>query len=439
MRRFLGEGAFGRVYEAYDPQLDRLVALKVAKPEQLHSQPRVQRFLREARAAANLRHPNIVAVFDSGSADGHHFIASALIHGQSLETKLAGLPEGQGLDFRQSVEIVRKLAEALAYAHGKGVVHRDVKPANVMLDEGGEPLLMDFGLAARDEDEAKLTQEKAALGTPAYMAPEQSRGQAEPASDQYSLGCALYELLTGQTPFSGPPEIQLVLHQTEEPPAPRQLNPRVPRDLETICRKCLEKESGQRYADCQALADDLRRWLEGEPVSVRPPGLAERLLKWGRRNPALAGLVGVTGLLVLLLVGFGVGLFYHFQVQQQRERAELAKGAAEKAKGEADVARLDAEAQRGEATRQRERAERLEYASHIQAAHHAYLSGDVPLALAHLEQCRWDLIGWEYRYVQWLCRGSKLTLFGHTGDVRSVGFSLDGKRLASACLQKVKV
>ncbi|HJT79064.1 MAG TPA: serine/threonine-protein kinase, partial [Gemmataceae bacterium] len=286
MRRFLGEGAFGRVYEAYDPQLDRAVALKVAKPEQLGSAQRVQRFLREAKAAANLRHPHIVPVFEAGTDGGHHFIAAAFIPGRTLE---AAVEEARP-DFRRSAQLVRQLAGALAYAHGLGIVHRDVKPANVMLDERGDPLLMDFGLAARQEEAEKLTQDGARMGTPLYMAPEQWAGQAVAASDQYSLGVLLFELFAGQTPFSGTPELLAFLHEKQEPPSPRKFDRRLPRDLETICLKCLQKEPGRRYADCQALADDLRRWLDGETVTARRPGPGERLLRWGRRNPLVAAL-----------------------------------------------------------------------------------------------------------------------------------------------------
>jgi formylglycine-generating enzyme required for sulfatase activity/tRNA A-37 threonylcarbamoyl transferase component Bud32 len=301
IRRFLGEGVFGRVYEAYDLSLRRVVALKVAKAEQLATAGRVRRFQREARAAAGLAHPNIVGVFDAGQDGAHHYIAMSFIAGRSLEAVLETQGSGRALPVKQAVQIVRKLAEALAYAHRNHVIHRDVKPANVLIDEQGEPLLADFGLAARADEEDRETRGKA-LGTPAFTAPEQWRGEAEAASDQYSLGCLLYELLTGQTPFSGSNDGHyMFLHLNDPPPSPRTVNAAVPRDLETICLKCLEKEPGKRYPDCQALADDLRRWQEGEPVTARRPGMAERLLRWSRRNPALASLLGVT-LLALVTV-----------------------------------------------------------------------------------------------------------------------------------------
>ena len=177
--RYLGEGSFGRVYEAHDPLLKRTVALKVAKPEQLTGQRRIERFQREARAAANLLHPHIVAVFDSGQDGPHHYIASAFVPGRSLAAVLEELPEGKTLDLREAVQIVRKLAEALGYAHKQGVIHRDVKPGNVMVRDDGEPMLMDFGLAARLDETERLTVAGQFMGTPEYTAPEQWRGQAE--------------------------------------------------------------------------------------------------------------------------------------------------------------------------------------------------------------------------------------------------------------------
>jgi Flp pilus assembly protein TadD/tRNA A-37 threonylcarbamoyl transferase component Bud32 len=320
IRQWVGEGAFAEVYRAYDPHLDREVALKAAKPGTLGTPRRVKRFLREARAAGNLRHPNIVPLYETGEDAGRHFLVSAFIPGRTLGAVLAeAKTAGSGMPPADAARIARKLAEALGYAHGEGVVHRDVKPENVMIDDKGEPLLMDFGLASRadpDEGEERLTRHGIAVGTPAYMAPEQARADPTavgPASDQYALGCTLYELLTGRTPFSGPPEVQYLLHQTETPPPPRKLRRGVPRDLETICLKCLEKEPGKRYADCHAVADDLRRWLDGEPISVRRPGLAERAARWVLRNPRRAtatagGAVLVAGVLIAAV-----------EVQRQRE------------------------------------------------------------------------------------------------------------------------
>ena len=214
---------------------------------------------------------------------------------------------------RQAAEVVRKLAEALAYAHQEGVIHRDVKPGNVMMREDGEPLLMDFGLASRGADEAG---EGRAMGTPPFMAPEQWAGKAEAASDQYSLGCTLFQLLTGELPFAaGSPDHFRVLHETQLAPSPRTFRAEVPRDLEAICLKCLEKEPGKRYAGCRALADDLRRFLDGEPVVARPLGVGERLVKWARRLPVVASLTAA----VMLALTLGAGVASYFAIERNNE------------------------------------------------------------------------------------------------------------------------
>jgi formylglycine-generating enzyme required for sulfatase activity len=330
------------VYLGYDPQLDREVALKVAKPGTLGTPKRVRRFLREARAAGNLRHPNIVPLFETGEDAGRHFLVSAFIHGRTLGAVSDAAREAGGLPLREAAGIGRRLAEALGYAHSEGIIHRDVKPENVMVDEKGEPLLMDFGLASRadpEDGEERLTQQGVAVGTPSYMAPEQARADLTtvgPAADQYALGCTLFELLTGRTPFAGPPEVQLLLHQTQPPPSPRKLRRDVPRDLETICLKCLEKDPGKRYTDCQAVADDLRRWLEDEPILARRPGVAEQVVRWTRRNPGRAAVVaGVVAVAIGLLVAWN-------EIQDQRVRDQLA---AEKRLGDE---RLAAETQRAD-------------------------------------------------------------------------------------------
>ena len=342
IRRFLGEGGFGRVYEAHDPSLKRLVALKVPRPEQIQTADRVRRFLGEARLAAKLMHPHIVPVFDSGQDGPHHYIAIAYIPGEPLNREVQS--HTKGMEVRRAVTIIRKLAEALAYAHREGVIHRDVKPGNVMLREDGEPLLMDFGLAARLEPgEERLTQGLVAMGTPGYMAPEQGQGKAVAASDQYSLGVTLFELLTGQLPFSaGSPAHYLALHEMQPPPSPRAHRPDLPRDLEAICLKCLEKEPAKRYAGCQELGEDLKRWLDGEPVRARLPGRAERVMRWARRKPAVAGLLA--SLLVLALataVGAAVAVS---RIVDSAEDARLSAKAADKAKDDAVAAQGKSEA-----------------------------------------------------------------------------------------------
>ena len=334
VKKLLGEGVFGRVYEAYDPQLKRTVALKVAKPEQLASPRRVERFLREAQAAARLIHPNIVAFFETGQDGPSHYIASAFVPGKPLDAVLAGLPEGQTLPLTQAVLIVRKLAEALAHAHQQGVVHRDVKPANVLWREDGEPLLTDFGLASRADETEKLTQAGGFLGTVEYAAPEQWHGQAEASSDQYSLGVLLFELLAGRLPFVGSStDHYLLLHTQMAAPSPRRFRPQLPRDLETVCLKCLEKEPGKRYRDCGELANDLRRFLDGEPTSARPLGPVERLGRWVGKNPLVASLSAA----ILLLLVSATGL-----VAWQWQQAVAALARAEREQQQRALAQVKA-------------------------------------------------------------------------------------------------
>ena len=300
VRQCLGWGTFGTVYRAYDPQLDREVALKVPKPEVLDRPGRVERFLREGRAAARLRHPHIIPVFEAGQDGKNYYIASAFIEGSSLAGAIVA--EEKGLDIRRAVRIVWALAEAVAYAHEQGIVHRDIKPANVMLDRKDQPLLMDFGLAARAEDQEKLTQDGAVLGTPAYMAPEQAAGQkgeAQPAADQYALGAVLYELLTGRPPYEGLPVI--VLHNVINTPVqpPRELRKDLPADLEAICLKALAKKPEDRYPGCQDLADALGVWLDSQAKPMRPASVPETGSWWqaelGRQEEKTRPSAGGTG------------------------------------------------------------------------------------------------------------------------------------------------
>jgi tetratricopeptide (TPR) repeat protein len=340
VRQRLGAGAFAAVYQAYDPHLDREVALKVPHPGSLEGPKRVERFLREAKAAANLRHPHIVPLFESGRDGDAYYIVSAFIQGTTLADALG---EGDAMKPARAAKVVRALAEALAYAHEQGIVHRDVKPANVMLDANGQPFLMDFGLASRKDNESKLTNEGAVLGTPSYMAPEQASGKsgaAGPAADQYSLGCVLFELLTGQTPFDGTPEAQLFQHVRTEAVSPRKLRPEVPLDLAAVCLKCLEKEPARRYSDCNSLAEDLRRFLASEPTAARPLGLVAWAGRLARRNPLIAALAA--GIVVVLAAGVVTSSLYAWRAargeEQAHVQAELAAANAQKAEEKAKEA-----------------------------------------------------------------------------------------------------
>ena len=304
LREVVGEGAFGRVYLADDPLLGRQVALKLLV-EAGGDKTRVARFLREGKAAAQLRHPNLVPVFEAGEIAGQLYLASEYVAGISLARTLqAGRP-----DPRQAAEWCRQLADALGYAHHEGVIHRDVKPDNILVDERGNVRLTDFGLAKRLNDDATVTTEGDLLGSPAYMSPEQARGESAaigPASDQYSLGAVLYELLTGRTPFVGPSHLLIADVLQAIPTRPRAFNQRIPRDLETICLRCLSKSASERYESCHALAYDLFCWLNGESIAARPASIWERAVRWMRRNPRIAAFeaAGAGLLLVIATVSF---------------------------------------------------------------------------------------------------------------------------------------
>lgn len=272
----LGQGEHATVYRASDPLLDRDVALKVPRPGVLRTARALERFLGEARAQARLRHPRIVPVYEAGRAGDRHYIAMAMIEGRSLADRLA---EDGPLSPVDAAGAAAELAEALAYAHALGVVHRDVKPANVRIDHRGDVYLMDFGIAYRPDSNELPPPPGTILGTPAYVAPEQAEGGRRanplPASDQYSLGAVFYELLCGRPPFVGPPSYVLFHAIHREPASPRAVEPRVPRALAAICLKALAKDPDRRYDDCRAMAEDLRRWLRGETPLAHRRG-------WGR-------------------------------------------------------------------------------------------------------------------------------------------------------------
>ncbi len=305
----IARGGMGVVYKARQVSLDRVVALKMILAGQLASSADVQRFHAEAKAAANLQHPNIVAIHEVGEHHGQHFFSMDYIAGRSLAEVVRQNP----LPAARAARHVQQIAEAIEHAHQQGTLHRDLKPSNVLIDEADRPHVTDFGLAKRLRGDAGLTMTGQVLGTPSYMPPEQAAGRPEqvgPTSDVYALGAILYELVTGRPPFRAESvfdTIMQVIHT--EPVPPRLLNPKVPRELDTICLKCLEKDAPKRYASAQELADDLGRFLAGEPIRARPPSVPFVVRHWFRQNlRATAWTVGI-GLVAGLCMST-IGLFY---------------------------------------------------------------------------------------------------------------------------------
>jgi WD40 repeat protein len=428
----LGRGGMGVVYRARQSSLKRLVALKMILAGAHAGDRDLTRFRSEAEAVAQLRHPNIVQIYEVGEQDGLPYFSLEHLPGGSLAQQLNGIP----WPARRAAELVEVLAGAVHAAHQQGIVHRDLKPANVLLAEDGTPKVTDFGLAKRLDAASGQTQSGAIVGTPSYMAPEQASGRGKevgPAADVYALGAILYELLTGRPPFRAESPLDTVLQVvSEEPVPPGRLVPRLPRDLETICLKCLQKEPARRYASAALLAEDLHRFQAGEPVQARPVGALGRLGRWCRRNPALAALIATAVLLLLTTTAITTGAY--FRIDRARGEALESATTAREERSQAEEARSRADRQRQEAESERSRAEALLYGNRLVLAERYWSAGNVELADRQLDECPSDLYRWEWYYLKRLCHAELATRPAPADQVsRLVAISHDGRRIASVC------
>src|SRR5437879_4137507 len=311
----IARGGMGVVFKARQVSLNRLVALKLISAGALATPDLVKRFKAEAEAAASLTHPNIVPIHEIGEHQGQHYFSMGLIEGPNLREALRQIrkPKTENRNKiepphvgcykpREAAQLLTTVARAVHYAHQRGILHRDVKPSNILLDANGTPHLTDFGLAKLVQNESTLTHTNAVLGTPAYMSPEQARGDTKEvttAADVYGLGTVLYETVTGSPPFGGGTSMETIRQVLDqEPRRPSLWNPAVDRALETICLKCLEKEPSRRYQSAEALAEELDRWLRNEPIHARRASVIERVVKWAHRQPVLAAAVVLLNLVL---------------------------------------------------------------------------------------------------------------------------------------------
>jgi WD40 repeat protein/serine/threonine protein kinase len=449
----LGRGGMGVVYKARQVSLNRVVALKMILGGGHAGLDDLARFRAEAEAVAQLQHPGIVQVFEVGEVDGLPYFSLEYVEGGSLDRKLAGTP----LPVPEAAHLVEELARAMQAAHARGVVHRDLKPANVLLSAACGlaepsstcalrdnpdpakpqaadmvPKITDFGLAKRQGAESR-TQTGAVLGTPSYMAPEQAGGKTSnigPACDIYALGAILYECLTGRPPFKAATPLDTVLQVvSEEPVPPSRLQPGVPRDLETICLKCLEKEPARRYASAALLADDLRAFAEDRPIAARPVGPLQQAWRWCKRNRAVAALLAVV---FLSLVG-GAATSTIFGLRAIAS-AELAEANAEQADAEAQ--RATENSRRAEANGERaaageRRAVETLYATGINLAYREWQDSNIYRGRQVLHACPVERRGWEWHYLDALYRGDELSMVGHLSLIIDLAVSPTSERAAS--------
>jgi WD40 repeat protein/tRNA A-37 threonylcarbamoyl transferase component Bud32 len=420
----LGRGGMGVVYKARQLGLNRLVAIKMILSSQHANTEERMRFQTEAEAVAKLHHPNIVQIYDVGENEGNPYIALEFVDGGTLGARLVDHP----MTARQAAELMEPIARAVHFAHTQGILHRDLKPANILMAPDGTPKLTDFGLAKRlGEESSHQTGTGSILGTPSYMAPEQAEGKVRgmtSAVDTYALGSILYHALTGRPPFFGETVLDTLQQvKNDDPVPPRRLQPKVPRDLETICLKCLQKEPHKRYPSAEAFANDLRAFLDDRTIHARPVSTGERVAKWAKRSPMVASLLA---LLAVVIVGGFLGMFALWRVAVgQREQADQSRALAlEKSKTASELKDV--------AERNLEQSKRTLYAAQMNLAQDAHHEAKATRLRELLEKQDKNLVGFEFFFLKKLVDSDLLPLKGHTKQIRAVAFRPpDGKQFAT--------
>lgn len=427
LRRELGRGGFGVVHLAFDPLLQREVALKLPRLDVVLNAPLRERFVREGRAAAGLAHPNLVTVYEAGEYNGICYLAMAYCPGPTLSEWLRCRTEP--VPPTVAASLVAQLADGLEHAHRRGVLHRDLKPANVLLTDEDTPKITDFGLARLVDRPTDQTRSGMLLGTPRYMAPEQAEGDVRSIgthTDVHALGMILYEMLTGAPPFTATSDLELLRQITaDEPASPSTVRREVSRDLASICLKCLEKQPQRRYATAGELAEDLRRFLDGKPVTARPPSTLERAVKWSRRRPTLAALVAVSLLALLSLAGVGVWHSLSLEAKNVALRAALD----------------DATEQRQLAQQGERQLRRVVYGLQVRSAFEQLRTDQIGLMGGILNRLRpgpgeEDLREFAWHYL-WRLARNELVLSGGRGQIRWVAFSSDSRTLACVTIDRI--